>query len=42
MNQTPVHAIFIDLQKAFDSIYRERLLAMMAELEFPTEVQKLT
>jgi hypothetical protein len=40
--QTPVHAIFIDLQKAFDSIDREQLLDMLVEMRFPAEVRTLT
>ncbi len=30
-----VHAVFIDLQKAFDSVNRGQLIDLMFELEFP-------
>jgi hypothetical protein len=31
-----VHAVFIDLQKAFDSVGRDQLVRIMKEMEFPT------
>jgi hypothetical protein len=31
-----LHAVFIDLQKAFDSVNREQLLDLMHKYEFPT------
>ena len=31
-----VHADFIDLQKAFDSVGRDQLVRIMKEMEFPT------